>query len=321
MASLLKKFRPEDTPSSDVFDLKSLSLDMPSEICRHINSFICDDFASLLRHPGFSGFREVLGKLYTLGYESLSFHGDSLAWIDQQDRDEAVGSLLRQRHADLAPILTLPYFGSPGFLNAVWSGKRLPSDQALNRLIGFLKEHIQDIRPACGRIRDFLANPDKTPCLSLSGLGDVLLPSMARLRDVQTLDLSENCILDLIGAAELPFLRELNLEDSTIGSWGALSRMTGLTQLCLRNTNIADLEPLRDLIGLEQLDLSSTDIQDVDALANLHQLESLDISFTNVRDVLSIATLLSLSELTVSLYPGIDLTSVQGRSGLEVIRV
>lgn len=139
-------------------------------------------------------------------------------------------------------------------------------------------------------------------CFSYS-FGDAGLKHVARLRDIEQLDLVQCSITDAGLAATLGLtqLRRLNLSCNDVSSDGLrhLQPLRRLEALDLEGTNVADLAQLGDKPRLTELDLAAT-LVDNDAVAALRRfpdLSRLTLRNTNVDDRV-VETLVALPRLS-----------------------
>jgi len=104
---------------------------------------------------------------------------------------------------------------------------------------------------------------------------------LARLTDLEELDLSLSGIGDLGPIARLPKLHTLSLGWTPVTSLTALNRMSTLRRLHLHGTRIKDLSPLAGM-RLQVLDLRSTPVQDIRVLHGMRSLRYVDLRGSKV---------------------------------------
>lgn len=132
--------------------------------------------------------------------------------------------------------------------------------------------------------------------LDLTNTGVSVLPSLAKLRNLESLCLGFTQLSDLTPIESNAGLKELYLHQTPVENWENVGKLINLEALTV-NSRFSDPSLLSALTNLKYLNLSGSDIDDLDGLSNLHNLEILDISHTNVRDLLPLSELPKLQEL------------------------
>jgi Leucine-rich repeat (LRR) protein len=100
---------------------------------------------------------------------------------------------------------------------------------------------------------------------------------VARLRDVEELDLTSCGMSDLRPLAKLRRLKRLVLVDNDITDLSPLAGLTELVKLDLSYNEISDLSPLAGLAQLNSINLEHNRIEDVAVLAKLPNLREIDL--------------------------------------------
>ena len=116
----------------------------------------------------------------------------------------------------------------------------------------------------------------------------------------------------LIGLTEL---EDLNLTNTILVDWSALSELTNLIFLYLQNTNISDVSPLSELTQLTWLVLDDNKISDVSALSGLTNLISLGLNNNKILDVSALVS--ALSGLTNLISLGLNNNKISDVSALS----
>ena len=132
------------------------------------------------------------------------------------------------------------------------------------------------------------------------------LTPLAKLIDLQELDLSGTAVADLAPLANLAGLRQLSVARTSIKDLAALRGLVGLQQLDLSATHVTDLSPLMQLSALQQLDVSDTPIENLNPLARLVSLQELNLSRTQVT---VLAPLNELQKLRTLILDGLGMTN------------
>ena len=112
-------------------------------------------------------------------------------------------------------------------------------------------------------------------------------------------------------------LTDLNLSNSSIEYFGALSGLKSLSKLNLSSTHINNLRALRDLSSLHFLYLGYTQITDIHPLACLYALSTLDLANTSVKDISPLTDLISLQTLYLSNTAIEDIRPLAGLCSLQ----
>ncbi|AGH40667.1 hypothetical protein D805_0400 [Bifidobacterium thermophilum RBL67] len=155
-----------------------------------------------------------------------------------------------------------------------------------------------------------LAGLTKLTALYLSDtkVSDATLPSIAKLPNLQWLDLSGTQVSNVSPLAKMTKLEYLNLSGTQVSNVSPLAKMTKLEYLNLSGTQVSNVSPLAKLMKLSELDLANTKVSDVSPLAKLTKLVHLDLSGTGVLD-LGVLHGLSLNN---SCEPSVCATSFAG---------
>jgi hypothetical protein len=143
---------------------------------------------------------------------------------------------------------------------------------------------------------------------------------VARLKDVEELDLTSNGMSDLRPLAKLRQLKRLVLVDNDITDLSPLARLTKLEELDLSFNEITDLSPLDGMTRLERLNLHSNRVTDVDSLAGLSDLRELNLNRNRLVDCSGLFGLPKLSQvnLNVERLPEAQFQKLYERFGSSV---
>ena len=120
------------------------------------------------------------------------------------------------------------------------------------------------------------------------------LTPLARLTELEALQLYVRYGTDLTPLAWLPKLRELHLSFDDEGDLRPLARLSNLELLDLSDTPVTDVRPLSGLASLKVLDLSGTPLRDIRPLSELTSLDVLALEHTAVDCVDQAAAVLAL---------------------------
>jgi internalin A len=111
-----------------------------------------------------------------------------------------------------------------------------------------------------------------------SQLTSAALSSLAKLAQLDTLDLSNNRIGDLAPLSSLTNLRLLVLSQNSIRDLSPLTPLTQLQTLDFDNNFVSDLAPLRSLRSLRQLNFDNNLVRDIAPLTSLPLLQRIELS-------------------------------------------
>ena len=135
--------------------------------------------------------------------------------------------------------------------------------------------------------------------LDLSGksLNNSDIEQLRKMKNLVSLDLSDNKINDISVLEELTDLTWLSLTKNQIGSIGVLKTLNKLTVLDLRNNRISNISVLEGLTDLTWLGLAGNKISDIGALEGLTGLTELYLEFNQISDIGVLNNLTNLTEL------------------------
>ena len=145
--------------------------------------------------------------------------------------------------------------------------------------------------PEAGEGADGGSGEDTARVQSLTGID--------ALRNLATLDLSDNDVRDLAPLSGLRSLNGLKLTHNQVADLEPL-RGLPLQDVGLSGNAIRDVGPLASTPGIRYLGLAQNQIDDLAPLAALTRLTTLDVSGNAIGDVTPLAGLTELTRLTVS---------------------
>lgn len=144
------------------------------------------------------------------------------------------------------------------------------------------------------------------------------ISELAKLTNLEQLDLQWNNISDLTPLAGLTNLKVLNLWRNDISDITLLAGLTNLEELDLsQNRHISDITPLAGLTNLTRLDLGYVAISDITPLAGLTNLEWLELGSCNISDITPIAGLTNLQLLELGGNDISDITPIAKFTNLK----
>ncbi|MDF0677034.1 MAG: COR domain-containing protein [Nitrospira sp.] len=124
--------------------------------------------------------------------------------------------------------------------------------------------------------------------------------SFGTLRNLVTLSLRGNPLIDLGPLRALTALQQLNCWNTAVTDLSPLHALTALQTLKCSYTPITDLSPLRALTALQTLECSGTQVTDLSPLHALTALQTLKCSSTQITDPSPLIGTMSLQKLTVN---------------------
>lgn len=123
---------------------------------------------------------------------------------------------------------------------------------------------------------------------------------LAKLSNLQRLDISGTSITDLWPVRNLTELQEVNLSGAKITDVSVLRFATKMTNLNLESTSIQDVSVVSKMPDLKVLNVSRTVVQDLTPTAGLLQLIDLNASHTKVGSLAPIQNLTALQNIDLS---------------------
>ena len=137
--------------------------------------------------------------------------------------------------------------------------------------------------------------------LAYTGISDV--SALKELTNLESLNLYVNAISDVSALTGLTKLKRLELARNQISDISHLSGLTNLIQLELYQNSISDLSALTGLTGLKRLGLWENQISDISHLSGLTNLTYLELFGNQITDVSPLAELTKLKILYLAGNP------------------
>lgn len=250
-----------------------------------------------------------------------SFETPDLAHIaaaTKLDRLQVVRVLSDLVHADLAPLLAFPNLEQ---LHVSLNGN---GASTLSQVHGLKKLRALQINYVQGTELRAIAQLTQLSELRLRSLPDVTqLPALAKLTNLQWLEVSGSAITDLRWLTDLPALRTLRLtSNKRLVDTTGLGKLTRLEDLSLGDCfALATVPELGQLTTLHRLNLKSTQVTDLSEVAKLAQLEDLELWGTKVRSLTPLSRLPKLRSLNLTYTPVTDLSPLYALQSLRVVYV
>lgn len=212
---------------------------------------------------------------------------------------------------------------SPGIVNIIDENFRIVIREHLNKPTGdIINTELDTITKIYARNRNIENIYGIEFCLNLN-----------------TLDIGENSISDLVPLITLnklsilkadnniisymePFLwlgglTNLYLNNNTLPSIDVLSHLKYLTTLFLNNTTIQDISPLSNLLNLRYLTLSGNPIDNFEPIGNIDSLNTLELVNLNQFDFSDIKDISNLQTLYLTNTPVVNLDSIANITSLQ----
>ena len=171
-----------------------------------------------------------------------------------------------------------------------------------------------------------MANPDAVTPAHLAGIAELDLSDQgitslrsgdfSGLTTLESLDLEDNAITDIVPLAELTTLTHLYLTGNSISDISALKHATALIRLFLPNNSINDISALKGLTTLTHLHLNGNSISDISPLAGLTGLTDLNLAINPISDISALAGLTGLIDLNLGSISTSDISALAGLTGL-----
>ena len=144
---------------------------------------------------------------------------------------------------------------------------------------------------------------------------------LARLTNLQTLNLTYCSLSDVSTLATLTQLRYLHLGNNSISNISPLTNLAQLTQLYLWDNSISDISALSGLTQLTALDISFSRISDISVLSRLTQLTRLALHYNDISDISALSGLTQLTHLQLSDNDISDISALSGLTQLTSLRL
>ena len=135
------------------------------------------------------------------------------------------------------------------------------------------------------------------------------LPSVAGLKGLKFLHITDCAISDISGLEELTQLETLSLQHNSISDLSPLTTLKNLTHLHLNSNVISDISHLIGLTRLEELRLDNNLISDVSPLAGLTNLKRLNLRNNAISDFSPLEELPYTISIDTRDNPGTFITS------------
>ncbi len=166
---------------------------------------------------------------------------------------------------------------------------------------------------AAARIQECIDTKAKS--LNLSGLGLSEIPkAISQMTWLETLNLSNNQISEIVGLSGLSNLTMLFLDSNQIGEIAGLSGLSNLTTLFLYSNQITEIAGLSGLNKLTTLHLSSNQISAIAGLDTLSNLTTLHLGSNQITEIAGLDNLSRL--ITLNLYSN-QITDIEGLGSLS----
>ena len=254
----------------------------------------------------------IRAELLLTSNETFTTHS-ILSLVKLEARNRGIKSLTGLEHAvNLKEVdLGEEYISDEGYVNSNAISDFSPLEK-LTALDELNLEGMSGLRNVSALAR--LTNLEELD-LASTGVSDV--SALARLTHLERLYLTDTAVSDVSSLASLTNLETLYLHGTAISDVSSLAGLTNLKRLYLRYTAVSDVSSLASLTNLETLGLSDTAVSDVSALASLTNLEWLGLLDTAISDVSALAHLTNLETLDLGLTDVSDVSALAGLINLE----
>jgi internalin A len=143
--------------------------------------------------------------------------------------------------------------------------------------------------------------------------------TFSALTRLQSLDLSDNDIIDISHLSKCKNISILNLGNNSISDITSLSSLPNLDTLNLQNNKITDISPVSLLTKLSSLDLQNNQIPEISSLASLTNLKILKLSHNLIEDVSALVFLKNLSSIWLGANKVKNITSLSKLPNLREV--
>jgi hypothetical protein len=172
-------------------------------------------------------------------------------------------------------------------------------------------QYIQNIEP--------LARLTNLQKLNISGTSISDLTAIRNLTELREVDASRSSVADINVLKYASKITNLNIEGTTINDLSVVKKMPGLQVLNAHGTKVSDLTGIIDLTALTNVDVSKTQISSLVPFQNLTAMQILNVSSTQVADLTPITGLKSLAELNIDSTNIVNATPISQLTGLTVL--
>ncbi|MEI9917346.1 MAG: leucine-rich repeat domain-containing protein [Bacteroidota bacterium] len=172
-------------------------------------------------------------------------------------------------------------------------------------------QYIQNIEP--------LARLTNLQKLNISGTKISDLTPIRNLTELQEVDLSRSAVKDIAVLKYASKISKLNLENTGISDLSVVKKMTSLQVLNARGTKTNDLTGIIDLTTLTNVDVSKTQITSLAPFQNLTAIQVLDVSSNAISDLAPLTNLKALVELNIDSTNVINLIPLAQLGSLNIL--
>lgn len=137
--------------------------------------------------------------------------------------------------------------------------------------------------------------------------------------NLDTLDIGENYISDIIPLFYLRKIKNLKLDNNYIDDIQPIRYFYQLTELAINNNKIEDLSYISNLTKLTSLFLNNNEIQDIVPLSNLLNLQYLTLSDNPIDNLESISSLVNINTIELSNLYQFDFSYIKDISNLQTL--
>ncbi len=116
-------------------------------------------------------------------------------------------------------------------------------------------------------------------------------------------------------------LDTLNLRENSISDLLPLALLENMTILNVNNNKINDISPLTRLTDLVSLDLGNNDIYLINSLSNINELSYLILGYNKIEDISPLSGLSELKYLALNSNPIIDLLPISNLDSLNTLEL
>lgn len=187
-------------------------------------------------------------------------------------------------------------------------GVRIYSDAILSNPgeINFVDNNFEEvIREQLNKPTGAILNTDLESITNINGRNRNIqnIYEIEYCKNLDTLDIGDNRILDLIPLFYLRKMDNLKLDNNNINDIEPIRYFDELTELNLSNNKIEDLSYISNFTKLTILFLNNNYLLSIDALSNLSKLTILFLNNTFIQDISPLNNLLNLKYLALSGNP------------------
>jgi hypothetical protein len=147
------------------------------------------------------------------------------------------------------------------------------------------------------------------------------LEGLAKIKNLEILNLTQNKISRISGLEQLKNLKCLNLRNNQVEIISGLEYSKNLEELDLHNNQIREISGFDNLQNLKILSLEKNQIEKISGLDNLQNLEHINLRKNQIKKIENLDKLKKLKKLELSLNPIKKIENLESLENLEILYI